>query len=234
MEAIMKNNIGERFLLSSYEENGLILDEDKSEALSFLTFCSNFDITEYISRYAVLSSTGKLIFVPGTTFSSIKRDILFDTELGNLVISSGALLLVEIERKVSIFKDQSYLSLPGHMTLEDIWFEYNTSYSSSLRQKIASSFGLDEYTFSDELEMISYAYERARERRKLIDHIFLDGPSITFPSLKSNMIAASIYMTEGLLNYITHPLKNQTFKSLIELIERYSIDGKRTGLTYLE
>ena len=230
----MKNNTKEKYLLSSYEENGLILDEDKSEALSFLSFCNGLDIREYISRYAMLSSSGEFVFVPGTTFSSLKRDILFDIELGNLVISSGVLLLVEVERKVSMFKDQSYSSLPGHMTLEDIWFEYNTIYSSSLRQKISSSFGLDEYTFSDELEMISYCYERARERRKLVDHIFLDAPSITFPSLKSNMIAASIYMTEGMLNYIIHPLKTQTFNSLIDLIERYSIDGKRVGLTYLE
>lgn len=230
----MKNDIGERFLLSSYEENGIILDEDKSEALSFLTFCSNFDINQYISRYAVLSSTGDLIFVPGTTFSSIKRDILFDIELERIVISGGALLLVEIERRVRMYGEESSSLIEGHMTLEEIWFEYNTSYSSSLRESIASAFGLDEYTFSDELEMISYAYERARERRKLIDHIFLDAPSITFPFLKSNMIAAVVYMTEGLLNYVSSPLKTKSFESLISLLDRYSIDGERTGLTYLE
>ncbi len=228
----MKNIIGEKYLLSSYEENGLILDEDKSEALSFLTFCSGFDINQYISRYAVPSSSGELIFVPGTTFSSIKRDILFDIELGRIVLSSGALLLVEVERRVRMLGDESYLSIEGHMTLEDIWFEYNTSYSSSLRESIASAFGLDEYTFSDELEMISYAFERARERRKLIDHVFLDAPSITFPFLKSNMIAAALYMTEGLLNYVSSPLKTQSFESFVELLNRYSIDWERTGLTY--
>ncbi len=228
----MKNIIGEKALLSSYEENGLILDEDKAEALSFLTFCSGFDINQYISRYAVLSSTGELIFVPGTTFSSLKRDILFDIELGRIVLSSGALLLVEIERRVRMPREESSLSIEGHMTLEDIWFEYNTSYSSSLRESIASAFGLDEYTFSDELEMISYAFERARERRKLIDHVFLDAPSITFPFLKSNMIAAALYMTEGLLNYVSSPLKTQSFESFVELLNRYSIDWERTGLTY--
>ncbi len=228
----MKNIIGEKYLLSSYEENGLILDEDKAEALSFITFCSDFDINQYISRYAVLSSSGELIFVPGTTFSSLKRDILFDIELGRLVLSSGALLLVEVERRVRMLGDESSLSIEGRITLEDIWFEYNTSYSSSLRENIASAFGLDEYTFSDELEMISYAFERARERRKLIDHVFLDAPSITFPFLKSNMIAAALYMTEGLLNYVSSPLKTKSFENLISLLDRYSIDWERTGLTY--
>ncbi len=228
----MKNIIGEKYLLSSYEENGLILDEDKAEALSFLTFCSEFDINQYISRYAVPSSSGELIFVPGTTFSALKRDILFDIELGRIVLSSGALLLVEIERRVRMPREESSLSIEGHMTLEDIWFEYNTSYSSSLRESLASAFGLDEYTFSDELEMISYAFERARERRKLIDHVFLDAPSITFPFLKSNMIAATLYMTEGLLNYVSSPLKTKSFESLMELLDRYSIDWERTGLTY--
>ncbi len=228
----MKNIIGEKYLLSSYEENGLILDEDKAEALTFLTFCSDFDINQYISRYAVPSSSGELIFVPGTTFSALKRDILFDIELGRLVLSSGALLLVEIERRVRMPREEHSLSIEGRMTLEDIWFEYNTSYSSSLRESIASAFGLDEYTFSDELEMISYAVERARERRKLIDHVFLDAPSITFPFLKSNMIAAALYMTEGLLNYVSSPLKTKSFESLISLLDRYSIDWERTGLTY--
>ncbi len=228
----MKNNFEEESaLLSSYQDNGLIVDVDKSEALSFLSSFGG-NINQYILRYGVLSSRGDFVFVPGTTFSTIKSDILFDRELQNHVISSVGLLEVEVERRIWAWSERVRRNYSPAGTLEQIWFDYNTIYPLSLKESISSSFGLDPVTFSEELEIISYAFERAKEGRKLVDHVFLDSPSFSFPMVKKDMIASVIYMNEGLLNYVLEPLENSSFNTLLKLIDFYSIDGSRLGLTY--
>lgn len=230
----MKNNEEEKYeLLSSFRNNGLVIDIKESEALSFLSLYSGEDICRYISFYGVVSLSGELVFVPGTTFSLLRRDILFDRELQNLVIQSGAVLHVDIERKIRAYREKRgrYDTALGKKSLEDVWFDFNTKYPDSLKESLGSSYGLTVSSFSSELEIISYAYERAREGRKLIDHIFLDADFPGSPSLRGDMISSVLILIDSLLDYSLSPIRGNSFSSLLSLLEKYGMDASRVGLT---
>ncbi len=232
MENIKEEKIS---LLTSFLDNGLVLDMEKDDALSFLSLYRDVDINQYIAYYGFESASGELVFTPNTTFSSLRRDILFDKELQNLVIASVSVLHVDIERKIRAYGEKhrrgSYNPGLSRKTLEDVWFEFNTSYPVSLRESLSSSYGLTADSFSGELELISYAYERSREGRKLIDHTFTDSPGKEMPFMKANMISSVLLMNENLLNYSMHPIKGTSFSNLLTLLDTYGMSGKRVGLT---
>lgn len=219
----------EEGLLSSFMENGLVLDVDKCDALSFLRLFTSDEIMEYASYYGVADLTGELVFVPGTSFSSLRRDILFDKELSNLVTASTAVLLCDMERKIDAV-DSSIYSPLGKRTLEDIWFDYNNSFKSSLKSSLSSFYSMDEDTFSFNLETISYASERAREGRRLIDYIFPDCDESLSPFMPSDRIAYILLTTENMLSYSMRPLSFPLIGEVKNLLLRYDIAPGRVGL----
>lgn len=232
----MKNSKEEKlYLLTSFLDNGLVLDIEKSDALSFLSLYQDDDINQYIAHYGVESASGELVFAPDTTFSALRRDILFDKELQNLVIASVSVLHIDVERKIRAYGEsrgrKRYNSSLSRKTLEDVWFEFNTSYPVGLREYLSASYGLSVTTFSGELELISYAYERSREGRKLIDHTFIDFPEEETGFMKANMISSVLLMNENLLNYSMHPIRGTSFSDLLSLLDTYSMAGRRVGLT---
>ncbi len=219
----------EESILCTFMENGLVLDTEKRDALSFLELVTDDDISQYSSRYGIENISGELCFVPGTTFSRIKSDILFGRELGNLVISSTSVLLFDMERKVVELDDEYYYPL-GRRTLEDIWFDYDTKYSPSLKVRLSALYNMDEETFSGLLDNIAYASQMAVEGRKIVDYIFPDMEKTPSPFMRSDMIAFTLLSTENMLLYSMRPLSFKIIDELDTLLKRYDIAPGRVGL----
>ena len=203
---------------------GLVDDIGEKEALSFLSIYHMEDLIQYFSRYGVVTTEGKLLFVPGTTFSMIKRDVLFDKEIQMLVISSCSILKVDIVKKLN-YLSGTYDPALGKKSLEDIWYDFNTVYPESIKKGLCAQYGIKEDSFSSVLYLIGYSYERAQENRKLIDHVFLDGEERSCRT----MIAKIILSNEKLINYSIYPLRITSYDKLLSLVDAYKIDPLRVG-----
>ncbi len=204
--------------------NGLFDDLGEKEALSFLSIYSMEDLKQYFSRYGVVTTGGELSFVPGTKFSMIKRDVLFDKEIQMLVISSASILKVDIVKKLNCLSG-TYDPALGKKSLEDIWYDFNTFYPDKIKKDLCAQYGIKEDSFSSVLYLIGYSYERAQENRKLIDHVFLDGNEKSHRT----MILQIILSNEKLINYSIFPLRMTSYDKLLSLVDAYKIDPLRVG-----
>ncbi len=86
---------------------------------------------------------------------------------------------------------------------------------------------MDEKSFFSSLNLIAYSYERAREGRKLIDHVFKDKLS-NDKYASNNMVGPIIEENARLLRLKGE--RSLAMNHISSLMKRYSIKEERIGL----
>ena len=226
-----QTNGREKFILSALINNGLILDRDENYVTSIIREYGCAYLNQYFLRYAIMNENNELIFVPGTVYSRIENDILFDKELKSIVIKEFSLFKVLLQQSIMQIqkksRDEAFLSFFPDLSLEDILFDYSYSFSNEDKVALSSFWKMDEKSFFSSLNLIAYSYERAREGRKLIDHVFKDKLS-NDKYVSNNMIGPIIEENARLLRLKGE--RSLAMNHISSLMKRYSIKEERIGL----
>lgn len=218
-------------ILSSLENNGLINDLPTEEALFLIQQNGEEYLSQFLTRYSIKDSYGQLIFTPETRFSRIRKDLLCDVEIANLIISTSSLLRVKLSQLILRIRrgdEALFSSYFPEVSLEDIAHDYLYNFPSSLKRRLSSYFDRSVSSFYSSLSLISYAYERAREKRKNLDYIFPDNLKDSYLPI-NNMIASITFEIESLLEYFP-PYTDSMRWELAAMIVKYDINKERIGL----
>lgn len=122
-------------------------------------------------------------------------------------------------------------------SFEAIWMDYDMIFPREVARIIASEYGMDEYHFSQWLNIASYASGLSKKYNKLIDHVFLDemkcpaNLSKRFPlwNSKVNMIG-NLVLALDYLNKVEEKHYDQSLeKEVWDLLAKYSINPNRIG-----
>lgn len=221
----------EKCTLLSLVNNGLILDKDENYVIDIIRKYGCAYLNQYFLRYAIMNEKNELIFVPGTVYSRIENDILFDIELKSIVIKEFSLFKVLLQQSIQQIQkksmDEAFLSFFPDLGLEDILFDYSYSFSAEDKHALSSYWRMDEESFFSSLNLIAYSYERARESRKLIDHVFKDKLS-NDKYISNNMIGPIIEENIRLLRLKGE--RSVAMNHISSLMKKYSIKEERIGL----
>ena len=115
--------------------------------------------------------------------------------------------------------------------------DYDMIFPREVARIIASEYGMDEYHFSQWLNIASYASGLSKKYNKLIDHVFLDemecpaNLSKLFPlwNSKVNMIG-NLVLALDYLNKVEEKHYDQSLeKEVWDLLAKYSINPNRIG-----
>lgn len=114
----------EKCTLLSLVNNGLILDKDENYVIDIIRKYGCAYLNQYFLRYAIMNEKNELIFVPGTVYSRIENDILFDIELKSIVIKEFSLFKVLLQQSIQQIqkksRNEAFLSFFPDLGLEDI------------------------------------------------------------------------------------------------------------------
>ena len=209
----------------------------------------------YVEFYTIENTLGELVFIPGTTVDRIIDDIVFNKELCNSLSLSLSFFRKNLEPKlgstISFWAESNSWSgiISEHgvnymnrkcleeASFEAIWMDYDMIFPREVARIIASEYGMDEYHFSQWLNIASYVSGLSKKYNKLIDHVFLDemecpaNLSKLFPlwNSKVNMIG-NLVLALDYLNKVEEKHYDQSLeKEVWDLLAKYSINPNRIG-----
>lgn len=249
-----KMDVGDaRKLLESLKKNGLEGEDER--ALDIVRKIGRKRFMSYVEFYTIENTLGELVFIPGTTVDRIIDDIVFNKELCNSLSLSLSFFRKNLEPKlgstISFWAESNSWSgiISEHgvnymnrkcleeASFEAIWMDYDMIFPREVARIIASEYGMDEYHFSQWLNIASYVSGLSKKYNKLIDHVFLDemecpaNLSKLFPlwNSKVNMIG-NLVLALDYLNKVEEKHYDQSLeKEVWDLLAKYSINPNRIG-----
>ncbi|MGN1163407.1 MAG: hypothetical protein ACI4S4_01235 [Candidatus Ornithospirochaeta sp.] len=176
--------------LSSLVYSGLERNSEKDKEI--LSRIGKRMFLKYAERYTIRKENGELLFVPGTTSERIVNDVEFDERMRECFSRSILFFRTILEGRIGpainfwaednnwsgIISENGadYMnpqSLPA-LSLENIWRDYDMVLPRGIADVIASMYFMDAFHFSQWLGAVSYVSSIVGEKRKLVDHVFLD------------------------------------------------------------
>ena len=240
-------------LIMGLKNNGLEGEDDR--ALEVILSMGKDKFMSYAKLYSIENALGELVFIPGTTLDRIIDDILFNNDLcGELSISLSFFrnnLEPKLGESISTWAEENEWSgiISEHSinymnreklakaSFEAIWMDYDMTFPREVARIIANEYGMDEYHFSQWLNIASYVSGLAQFRNKLVDHVFLDEMECPknlvsrFPlwnnkvNMIGNLILALDYLNGVEESHFDLSLENKVWG----LLDEYSISPARIG-----
>ena len=176
--------------LSSLSYSGL--ERNCKEEKEVLSRIGKRNYLKYAERYTIRKENGELAFIPGSTSERIRKDVEFDEKMKECFSRSITFFRSVLEGRIgpainfwaeenqwsgiisengADYMDPNSLS---SVPLENIWRDYDMVFPRGISELIASMYSMDAFHFSQWLGAISYVSAILWEKRKLLDHVFLD------------------------------------------------------------
>ena len=240
-------------LLRCLKKNGLEGEDER--ALEIVQRIGKDQFMAYAKLYSIENTVGELVFIPGTTLDKVINDVVFNVELCKELSKSLLFFRKNLEPKLGStlslwaetnswsgiisefgvnYMDREQL---GKASFEAIWMDYDMIFPREVAKLIALEYGMDEYHFSEWLNIASYVCGLAQNNSKLLDHVFLDKMECPdhlkslFPlwNTKVNMIGNLILALDYLNGVEERHFDLSLEKRTWELLTKYSIAPTRIG-----
>ena len=240
-------------LLKCLKKNGLEGEDER--ALEIVQRMGKDQFMAYAKLYSIENTIGELVFIPGTTLDRVINDVVFNVELCKELSKSLLFFRKNLEPKLGStlslwaetnswsgiisefgvnYMDREQL---GKASFEAIWMDYDMIFPREVAKLIALEYGMDEYHFSQWLNIASYVSGLVEGERKLVDHIFLDEMECPkdllhlFPLWNSsvNMIGNLVLALDYLNRIEESHFDLSLEKKVWELLAAYSISPTRIG-----
>ena len=242
-------------LLLDLKKNGLEGEDDR--ASDVIQNMGKDKFMSYVKLYSVENTLGELIVIPGTTLDRIVDDILFNNRLCEELSISLSFFRKNLEPKlgetISTWAEENewsgiisehginYMSREelSKASFEAIWMDYDMTFPREVSRIIANEYGMDEYHFSQWLNIASYVSGLAQYKNKLVDHVFLDEmecpknliPSFPLWNSKVNMIG-NLILALDYLNELEESHFDLSLENIVwRLLDKYSISPSRIGFS---
>lgn len=242
-------------LLLDLKKNGLEGEDDR--ASDVIKNMGKDKFMSYVKLYSVENTLGELIVIPGTTLDRIIDDILFNNRLCEELSISLSFFRKNLEPKlgetISTWAEENewsgiisehginYMSREelSKASFEAIWMDYDMTFPREVSRIIANEYGMDEYHFSQWLNIASYVSGLAQYKNKLVDHVFLDEmecpknliPSFPLWNSKVNMIG-NLILALDYLNGLEESHFDLSLENIVwRLLDKYSIAPSRIGFS---
>ena len=240
-------------LLQGLKKNGLEGEDDR--ASDVIQDMGKDKFMSYVKLYSIENTLGELIVIPGTTLDRIVDDILFNNRLCEELSISLSFFRKNLEPKlgetISTWAEENewsgiisehginYMSREelSKASFEAIWMDYDMTFPREVSRIIANECGMDEYHFSQWLNIASYVSGLAQYKNKLVDHVFLDEmecpknliPSFPLWNSKVNMIG-NLILALDYLNGLEESHFDLSLENIVwRLLDKYSIAPSRIG-----
>lgn len=239
--------------LESLKKNGLEGEDER--ALEIVQCMGKDKFLAYVTSYSIRNSIGELVFFPGSTLDKIIDDIVFNKELCKELSISISFFRKNLEPKIgnslTLWAEKeawsgiisefgiNYMDIESleKANFEAIWNDYDMIFPREVASIIANEYDMDEYHFSEWLNIASYVSGLAQNNSKLLDHVFLDEMECPdhlkslFPlwNTKVNMIGNLILALDYLNGVEERHFDLSLEKRTWELLTKYSIAPTRIG-----